>query len=131
MSCHAHSSFRELNKITADGAPIPRIDVVLTSAGQCKCFSKFDFTNGYWQVPVAEDSCEKTAFSSISGLYHLVCMPFSIKIAPAVFARLMRAVLCDVENVYHYFDDVVIVRTRGISISSLCGVYLTEYKAPI
>lgn len=101
--------FRELNKVLiSDSEPIPRIEEVLTLVGTKTCFSKFDFTKGYWQVPMAYNSREKTAFSSMSGLYHFLYMPFGIKTAPAVFARLMRTVLGDVKNVYHYFDDVVI-----------------------
>lgn len=60
---------------------------------------------------MAAESREKTAFSSMSGLYHFKYMPFGIKTAPAVFARLMRTVLGDLPNVYHYFDDVVIATT--------------------
>ncbi|XP_077551761.1 uncharacterized protein LOC144165881 [Haemaphysalis longicornis] len=101
--------FRELNKLlVSDCEPIPRIDVVLALAGKKKFFSKFDFTKGYWQVPMSADSCEKTAFSSLSGLYHFRYMPFGIKTAPAVFARLMRAVLGGLKNVHHYFDDVIV-----------------------
>lgn len=101
--------FRELNKLLiSDCEPIPRIDVVLALAGKKKYFSKFDFTKGYWQVPMDPESREKTAFSSLSGLYHFRYMPFGIKTAPAVFARLMRAVLGGVPNVHHYFDDVII-----------------------
>lgn len=37
-------------------------------------FSRFDFTRGYWKVPVAPHSRELTAFSCESGLCHLkVC----------------------------------------------------------
>lgn len=101
--------FRELNKILVpDCEPIPRIDVVLALVGQKQFFSKFDFTKGYWQVPMDPNSREKTAFSSMSGLYHFLYMPFGIKTAPAVFARLMRSVLGGVDNVHHYFDDVII-----------------------
>lgn len=101
--------FRELNKLLlSDCEPIPRIDVVLALAGKEKYFSKFDFTKGYWQIPMDPESREKTAFWSLSGLYHLSYMPFGIKTAPAVFARLMRSVLGDLPNVHHYFDDVII-----------------------
>ncbi|XP_077560624.1 uncharacterized protein LOC144175419 [Haemaphysalis longicornis] len=101
--------YRELNKLlVSDSEPIPRIDVLLARVGPKKFFSKFDFTKGYWQVPMAPDSREKTAFSTKSGLYQFKYMPFGIKTAPAVYARLMRRVFEGVENVYHYFDDVLV-----------------------
>lgn len=101
--------FRELNKILLeDREPIPRIDVLLAQIGPKKVFSKFDFTKGYWQVPMAANSREKTAFSCRSGLYQFKYMPFGLKTAPAVYARLMRKVFAGVPNTFHYFDDVLV-----------------------
>lgn len=101
--------FRELNKLLLDDSePIPRIDVLLAEIGPKNVFSKFDFTKGYWQVPMAQDSREKTAFSCRSGLYQFKYMPFGLKTAPAVYARLMRKVFAGIPNTFHYFDDVLV-----------------------
>lgn len=101
--------FRVFNELfISDCEPIPRIIVVFTLAGKKKYFSKLDFTKGYWKVPMNPESREKTAFSSLSSLYHFLYMPFGIKTAPAVFARLMRSVLGGVPNVHHCFDDLLI-----------------------
>ncbi|XP_077550676.1 uncharacterized protein LOC144163873 [Haemaphysalis longicornis] len=101
--------FRELNRLlVCDREPIPRIYFFLALVAKKKFFSKFYCTKGYWQVRMAPESREMTAFSSSSGLYHFKYMPFGIKTAPAVFARLMRAVLGNLNHVYHYFDDVII-----------------------
>lgn len=54
------------------------------------------------------ESKQMTAFQSASGLYQFRFMPFGIKTAPAVFTRLMRKVVHDIPNIYHYFDDVLI-----------------------
>lgn len=35
-------------------------------------------------------------------------MPFVIKTAPVVYARLMRKVFEGIGNVFHYFDDVLV-----------------------
>lgn len=48
------------------------------------------------------------AFSSRYGLYRFNCMPFGIKTAPAIFPRMMRRVVQDIDDVYHYFYDVLI-----------------------
>lgn len=83
--------FRQLNRvlITAN-EPIPWVDMMFAKLGKSRYFSKFDFTKGYWQVPMQPESKQMTAFQSASGLYQFRFMPFGIKTAPAVFTRLMR-----------------------------------------
>uniref|UniRef100_A0A131XKF8 RNA-directed DNA polymerase n=1 Tax=Hyalomma excavatum TaxID=257692 RepID=A0A131XKF8_9ACAR len=101
--------FRQLNRVVVmDNEPIPRVDMMFAHLGKARYFSKFDFTKGYWQVPMAKDSKHMTAFQSMSGLYQFRFMPFGIKTAPAVFTRLMRKVVAGIPHVHHYFDDVLI-----------------------
>lgn len=101
--------FRQLNRVVVtDNEPIPRVDMMFAKLGQSQYFSKFDFTKGYWQVPMHEASKPLTAFQASSGLYQFRFMPFGIKTAPAVFTRLMRRVVEGIPNIYHYFDDVLI-----------------------
>ncbi|XP_065282035.1 uncharacterized protein [Dermacentor albipictus] len=101
--------FRRLNEVLIpDSEPIPRADCLIAEVGGRKIFSKMDLSKGYWQVPLDEQSKEKTAFSAPSGLYQFKKMPFGIKTAPAVFAKLMRKLLDGIANVYHYYDDLLI-----------------------
>lgn len=64
----------------------------------------------YYQVPVAADSIEKTAFVTPEGQYEFLRMPFGLTNAPAVFQRLMDRVLADFKNsiAFPYLDDVII-----------------------
>ncbi|XP_037505621.1 uncharacterized protein LOC119381945 [Rhipicephalus sanguineus] len=61
--------FRRLNEVLiADAEPIPRADCLIAEVGSRKIFSKMDLAKGYWQVPLDEQSKEKTAFSTSNGL---------------------------------------------------------------
>ncbi|XP_064468579.1 uncharacterized protein LOC135380569 [Ornithodoros turicata] len=101
--------FRRLNDhLTQDSEPIPRADELFAAVGTKRYFTKLDFSKGYWQIPLTEDSKEKTAFSTESGLYQFKYMPFGIKTAPAIFTRLMRKLIGDIPDVVHYYDDVLI-----------------------
>ena len=86
--------YRELNKITKrDTFPLPRVDDSLDQLRNSQYFTTLDLASGYWQISVAPSSREKTAFVTPYGLFQFQVMPFRLTNAPAVFQRLMQAVL--------------------------------------
>ncbi len=89
--------------------PMPRVDDLLDGIGRSKYITTLDLTKGYWQVPVEPSSIEKTAFITPLGKYQFRTMPFGLVGAPAVFQRMMNAILSDVSGfAAPYIDDVVI-----------------------
>ena len=101
--------YRKLNSVTvSDAEPIPNQEELLTRIGNARFFTKIDLTKGYWQVPLTDECKKYTAFQTPLGLFHFMYMPFGLVTAPMTFARLMSEVLCDVPNVIHYFDDILI-----------------------
>lgn len=103
--------YRNLNKVTKrDTYPLPRIKAMLELFGGAKYFSTIDLASGYWQVPMKEEDCEKTAFVSKYGLYEYTVMPFGLKNAPATFQRMMDQVLQEVNEKFAvvYMDDILV-----------------------
>lgn len=91
--------FRALNKLTLlNNYPLPRIDEVLDKVASAKYISTLDLTKGYYQVPLAPDAIPKTSFTTPSGKYEFLAMPFSLKNTPAAFQRLIDHIL----NGLHY-----------------------------
>ena len=103
--------FRALNSITLpDRYPLPVLSEVLNSLGGKKVFSTLDLLSGFWQVPLAEESKELTAFSTPSGHFKFEVMPFGLRNSPITFVRLMSMVFGNSkpDSVLTYLDDVVV-----------------------
>ena len=103
--------YRWLNEQTKkDAHPLPRICDILPSLGQAKYFTSLDLVSGYHQVPMAQSSIEKTAFSTPFGHYEYTTMPFGLSNAPATFQRLMNNIFRDRvgRDLFVYLDDIIV-----------------------
>lgn len=103
--------YRKLNAMTVDERePLPLIQDVLDQLGTSRIFTTLDLASGYWQVPLAPESIEKSAFVTPDGQYEWLVMPFGLKNAPPTFQRIIRRVLGDLigHGVLSYLDDVII-----------------------
>ena len=101
---------RKLNAITrGDPYPLRNIEEMINSIGKSPFITTLDLIKGYYQVPVAEGSREKTAFVTTYGKYQFRTVPFGLVTAPSTFQRLMDHVL---EGIHQfttaYLDDVLI-----------------------
>ena len=84
------ADFRALNNVTeTDIFPLPSIRECLDSLGGSTMFSTLDLHSGYWQIKIDPKDRHKTAFTTESGHWEFVVMPFGVKNAPAVFSRLI------------------------------------------
>lgn len=104
--------FRKLNSVTEkDAYPLPYVSAILDRLRDASYISSLDIKSAYWQVPVAEDSRQYTAFTVPNrGLFQFKRMPFGLHNAPATWQRLIDRVLgSELEPyVFVYLDDVVI-----------------------
>ncbi|KAK7934242.1 hypothetical protein WMY93_005138 [Mugilogobius chulae] len=102
--------FRYLNAISNfDPYPMPRIDDLLEKVGGAAFITTLDLSKGYWQLALAPEAKELTAFRTPFGMYQFKVMPFGLQGAPATFQRLMDHVLRDVSDFSAaYLDDVVV-----------------------
>ena len=102
--------YRKLNQVSKfDAYPMPRVDEVLESVGSAQFISTLDLVRGYWQIPMSEQSQEKTAFATPYGLFEFCVMPFGLHNAPATFQRMMNEVLYDCREFSRaYIDDDIV-----------------------
>ena len=76
----------KLNHVTSKNAyPLPRINSTLDLVTGNKWFSTLELLSGYWQIEVADEDRQKTAFNTTEGLFEFKVMPFGLCNAPATF----------------------------------------------
>lgn len=101
--------FRYLNSVSKfDPYPMPRIDELLERVGAAQFITTLDLSKGYWQVALASEAREMTAFKTPFGVFQFKVMPFGLQGAPATFQRLMDQVLRGLDFAAAYLDDVVV-----------------------
>ena len=87
------------------------MDDTLDTLAGAKWSSTLDMVSGYWQVEVADEDKDKTAFCTPDGLYEFNVLPFGLCNGPATFQRLMDLVLSGLQwsSCLVYLDDIIVV----------------------
>ena len=103
--------FHCLNTCTKkDSYPIPRDPETIESLVGSPYFSTMDLKSSFWQVKVAEESCQYMVFTvSRMGIYEFLCMPYGLCNASATFQHVMQNCLGELNLSFAliYLDDVI------------------------
>ena len=113
---HFCVDFRCLSAWTKkDLYPLPCIQEALESMVGSVHFSSMDFKSGFWQIKMAPESQQYTAFT-VGNLrfYEFTHMPFGLCYAPVTFQHLMQNTLGKLNLAYCviYLDDVIFCHTK-------------------
>ncbi|XP_039310315.1 uncharacterized protein K02A2.6-like [Solenopsis invicta] len=105
--------FWKINSISKkDAYPLPNMNGILDKLRPAHYISTIDLSQAYFQIPLAKESREITAFSVPGkGLYHFTRMPYGLTGAPATFQRLLDKLIGpEMEpHAFAYLDDIVVV----------------------
>ena len=120
--------FRRLNSWTKkDAYPLPQMQETMESMVGARFFSTMDLKSGSWQVKMAKDSQQYTAFTVGSmGVYEFLRMPYRLCNTPATFQRLMQNCLRELNLTYAliYLGDVIVFsRTKEEHLHHLRVVF--------
>ena len=125
--------YRRLNSITQkDVYPLPRIDDVIERLNGSRVFSTLDLRSGYFQVPLALDERDKTAFITPEGLWQFNRLPQGLKNSPSVFQRLMNQTLGSLrwDVCLAYLDDIIVYSSSFdqhlLDVNKVCQVLHTS-----
>ena len=100
---------REPNKaVVPDSHPLPLIEDLLSELRGSVMFSTLDLKSAYHQLELHKDSRGLTAFITHEGLYQYCRVPYGLSSAPAAFQKMMKVILCGLQGVQCYLDDVIV-----------------------
>ena len=106
-------NYTGLNKVLKPEIyPLLKISDLLTQVGRPKFISVVDCNSGFFQVPLDEESQEKTGFSSPGlGSFAWRVMPQGISTGPAIFQKAIEIALSNLGKITAlcYLDDLAIL----------------------
>uniref|UniRef100_A0A3B3BMY4 Gypsy retrotransposon integrase-like protein 1 n=1 Tax=Oryzias melastigma TaxID=30732 RepID=A0A3B3BMY4_ORYME len=103
--------YRSLNDVTVKYRyPLPLVPAALEQLRTARFFTKLDLRSAYNLIRIRAGDEWKTAFSTTSGHYEYLVMPFGLCNAPSVFQAFVNDVFRDLLNkfVIVYIDDILV-----------------------
>ena len=103
--------YRALNSVTyKDSYPLPNIADCLDAFKGSSYFGILDLRSSFYQVPLANEDRDKTAFITRRGQWRFSRLPMGLSNSPGTFQRLMDLVLRSLtwSTVLVYIDDIVV-----------------------
>ncbi|KAL0150648.1 hypothetical protein M9458_054065, partial [Cirrhinus mrigala] len=103
--------YRSLNDITVKYRyPLPLVPSALEQLRSAKYFTKLDLRSVYNLIRIKEGDEWKTAFSTTTGHYEYLVMPFGLSNSPSIFQAFINEVFRDMlhRHVIVYIDDILI-----------------------
>ena len=93
-----------------DAYPVPRIDEQINNIAKAKYYSFIDLKSAYYQVPLAKEDREFTAFEANGKLYHYCRMPFGVENGVSPFQRIINNMIekYSLKRIYAYLDNVTV-----------------------
>ncbi|GFO09680.1 Zinc finger protein [Plakobranchus ocellatus] len=101
--------YRWLNKLTIfDPQPMTPPADIFQGIEKDQYFSKIDLSKGHWQIPLRKEDIPKTAFVTMDCHYEFLRIPFGMMNSGATLTRAVKKLLCGMDNVVDYIDDLLI-----------------------
>ena len=123
--------YRQLNKQTIKSCwPIPSIEEFFDTLEGNEYFTTIDMSWGFYQLPMAEESQDYTAFRTPFGSFKWLRMPMGLTGSPKTFQSLMEQVLVGLtwKTAVPYLDDCIIFSSTAEEHIERLGEVLERFR---
>jgi len=83
------------------------LEEVVRQIPGAKYFAKYDAAQGFYQIPLTEESSRLCTFATPFGRFRYTRMPYGIKSAPEIFQKVMDQVISGLDKTFVVVDDVI------------------------
>ena len=105
------TDFWKMNKaIEREPFPIPRVLDIMHKLGKFKSVTALDLSQGFYTIPLDEESQKICTTVTPWGKYAYLQMPMGIACAPDMFQLIMNDMFGDLDYVLFYIDDILIIQ---------------------
>ena len=87
---------------------LPTAEEIISQMHGAKFFTKLDASNGYWQIPVDNESSDLLTFATTFGRYKFKRMPYGIHSASEIFQLEISKIIEGIDGVANSQDDIII-----------------------
>ena len=87
--------------------PLPCLEDIFAELNGGKFFSIIDISDAYLQILVEEESSKLLCINTHCGLYKFKCLPFGVKVVPAIFQQVMDTMLSGLDFSVAYLDGIL------------------------
>ena len=119
--------------LDVDQYPLPKPEDLFATLAGGKKFSKLDLSQAYQQLPLDAESTKYVTVNTHRGLYRYTRLPFGVASAPALFQKLMDAVLQGIPHVICYIDDILVTDSNDEehlrNLTTVLNVYAVTVSA--
>ncbi|XP_038069819.1 uncharacterized protein K02A2.6-like [Patiria miniata] len=81
---------------------------VMSQFAGASYYSKFDASQGFWQLQLVEKSSRLCTFNTPFGRYRYTRLPFGISSAPEVYHKTVHQIFESIDGVSTFADDIII-----------------------
>lgn len=107
--------------------PLPNTWHQIQKASGHNFYTTLDLLDGFWQVANSKESIEQTGFTTHSGHYEFIVMPFGLTGSPAKFEQIMQHISTGCKSfIARLLDDMLIFSQTDEEYQKHVGLVLEQ-----
>ena len=109
--------------------PLPKIENLLASMGGASLYTKLDLREAFQQLKIDKPSQDIMTLSTHKGQYAFTRLSYGITIAPMIFQSVLEQILCGIDGVFVFQDDMLIAAKSVVTHNEILHEVLSRLNS--